>query len=64
MAGMDENRDGRITRYEFMKMSGVFDQSFAVEIFERLDGNSDGETFTPEYLRVWGGWARWKPAAP
>lgn len=61
MARMDGNRDGRITRYEFVQAAGILDDSIAGEIFGLLDTNSDGETFTPEYLRVWGGWARWQP---
>lgn len=60
MERMDGDRDGRITRSEFVRGTGIFDQSMAAEIFTLLDTNSDGETFTPEYLRVWGGWARWR----
>lgn len=59
MTGMDANRDGRITKSEFVNGAGIFDQSIATEIFDLLDSNSDGATVTPEYLRVWGTWARW-----
>jgi len=62
MAGMDGNRDGRITKIEFVKMAGIIDESIAAEIFGLLDTNSDGETFIPEYLRIWGGWARSRSA--
>ena len=58
MAGMDTDRDGTITKAEFVDRAGIIDRGLAAEIFELLDANSDGSTFTPEYLRVWGAWAR------
>jgi hypothetical protein len=61
MARMDADRDGRITRAEFLAGSGISDNSVATAIFGQLDSNGDGATFTPEYLRVWGAWARSVP---
>jgi outer membrane protein assembly factor BamB len=62
MAEIDVDRNGQVTRDEFLFLSGIPDNSVASAIFEQLDANGDGSTFTPEYLRVWGAWARALPA--
>ena len=67
MQAMDGDRDRAVQREEFLK--GAFladgDRKRAAAVFEALDTNGDGETRIPEYLRVWGKWARSgrKPAA-
>ncbi len=58
MAKMDKNGDRKISQKEFIEHSGIEDKSVAASIFKMLDTNSDGLTVTPEYLRVWGAWAR------
>ena len=45
---MDKNDDGKITRDEFE----------VEEVFVEFDMNADGMLTLPEYLRVWGNWAR------
>ena len=61
MAEIDVDRDGQVSRGELLFLSGIPDKSVAIAIFEQLDANGDGSTFTPEYLRVWGAWARAVP---
>ena len=55
---MDSNRNGRLTRAEFMASKRVRDPKLAEAIFKALDTNNNGELVIPEYLRVWGQWAR------
>lgn len=45
---MDKNNDGKLTKDEFE----------VEEVFDEFDMNSDGMLTVPEYLRVWGNWAR------
>lgn len=45
---MDNNEDGKLTRDEFE----------VVEVYDKFDMNADGMLTVPEYLRVWGNWAR------
>ncbi len=68
----DANKDGKITRAEFVagspikdaKLAGAAEKraeaadKLAGEVFDALDSNGDGVTTIPEYLRVWGAWAR------
>jgi Ca2+-binding EF-hand superfamily protein len=63
MGRMDADRDGRVTHKEFMSNSGIADRFVAASIFELLDADRDGSTVTPEYLRVWGAWARAVPVS-
>lgn len=58
MERADADRDRRVTREEFVGSTLVKDKAVAMAIFDRLDTDRDGSTFTPEYLRVWGAWAR------
>jgi hypothetical protein len=55
---MDADGDRRVTRNEFIQDSKIHDKSVADQIFRRLDTNGNGELILPEYLRVWGMWAR------
>ncbi|MGY8686344.1 MAG: DPP IV N-terminal domain-containing protein, partial [Verrucomicrobiales bacterium] len=58
---MDDDGDGAIQRAEFVAHAGPKfpdDAELTSEVFTALDTNDDGEIFVPEYLRVWGQWAR------
>jgi len=55
---MDANRDGTVSRNEFLKSNIVRDEQLSAEIFKSLDANQDGKLLIPEYLKVWGRWAR------
>ena len=54
----DANKDGTIARDEFIAGIPIEDKKLAAAVFDALDTNGDGVTTIPEYLRVWGGWAR------
>jgi hypothetical protein len=54
----DADRNGKIARAEFVSGSPLKDKPLAGAVFDALDSNSDGATTIPEYLRVWGKWAR------
>ena len=60
---MDVNRDSRVTLEELVDNGKLKDPKLAKSVFQALDGNGDGELVIPEYLRVWGQWARSKPKA-
>ena len=45
---MDKNDDGKLTKDEFE----------VEEVFDEFDMNADGMLTVPEFLRVWGNWAR------
>lgn len=55
---MDADNNRRVTRGEFLKNSIVRDRVIAEKIFQGLDTNGNGELILPEYLPVWGRWAR------
>jgi Ca2+-binding EF-hand superfamily protein len=55
---MDTDRDGTVSRNEFHKSGVVRDEQLSAEIFKALDANQDGKLLIPEYLKVWGRWAR------
>ncbi|MHC4249528.1 MAG: ADP-ribosylglycohydrolase family protein [Planctomycetota bacterium] len=54
----DADRNGRIVRTEFVDGSPLRDRRLAAAVFDALDTSGDGTITTPEYLRIWGGWAR------
>ena len=54
----DADGNGRITGPEFVAGSPLEDRRLAAAVFKALDTSGDGATTIPEYLRVWGGWAR------
>jgi len=54
----DADKDGKIVKAEFVSGSPLKDKSLAAAVFDALDTNGDGTITIPEYLRVWGGWAR------
>jgi len=55
---MDADGNGRLTAAEFMASEKIEDKSLAAEVFKALDTSGNGELVIPEYLRVWGRWAR------
>lgn len=55
---MDEDKDGTVRRNEFIKNVMMENKELAEQVFEALDVNRDDKLSTPEYLRVWGQWAR------
>jgi Ca2+-binding EF-hand superfamily protein len=57
-AQMDANRDGRLTAQELVASGRITDKEMAESTFAALDTNNNDELTVPEYLRVWGRWAR------
>lgn len=57
---MDDDKDGTIRSAEFIKHAtaklGTAD--LTRDVFAALDTNNNGEIVVPEYLQVWGRWAR------
>jgi len=58
--GMDDDEDGLVERAEFVKHAAklLSDLELAEQVYAALDANADGGIPIPEYLRVWGQWAR------
>jgi len=58
--GMDDDRDGLVEQAEFVAHAAklLSDSKLAEQVFAAFDLNSDGGIVIPEYLRVWGQWAR------
>ncbi len=54
----DADKDGRVTGAEFVEGSPIEDMAMSRAVFDALDTSGDGMITVPEYLRVWGGWAR------
>ena len=57
---MDDNKNGLVEREEFISHSTklLSGARLADIVFSALDVNDDGRIPIPEYLRVWGQWAR------
>ncbi len=60
VGGMDDDRDGLVEQAEFVKHAAklLSDPKLAEQVFAALDANADGGITIPEYLRIWGQWAR------
>jgi Ca2+-binding EF-hand superfamily protein len=58
--GMDDDKDGLVEQAEFVKHAAklLSDLELAEQVYAALDVNADGGIPIPEYLRVWGQWAR------
>lgn len=58
--GMDDDRDGLVERVEFVRHATklLSDGALAEQVYASLDTNADGGIPIPEYLRIWGRWAR------
>jgi len=60
---MDANKNGSVDRTEFIDQS-MTDKKLAAQVFIDLDTNGNGIIHIPEYLKVWGTWARYdRPSA-
>ena len=60
---MDVNKNGTVNRTEFINQS-MTDKKLAAQIFIDLDTDGNGILHIPEYLKVWGIWARYdRPSA-
>ena len=57
LAEMDEDGDGRATQKEFLGQSGL-PEDLSKAVFDEFDTDGNGELVIPEYLQVWGRWAR------
>ena len=55
---MDTDRDSQLTEKEIVASGKFKDEELAKAVFKALDTNGDGKLVIPEYLRVWGRWAR------
>ena len=57
---MDEDQDGVVQKAEFVSHATekLGNSEVAETVFEAFDSNGDGTIVVPEYLRVWGRWAR------
>ena len=55
---MDADDDGTLKREELISSGKLKAQELAFAVFESLDSDRNGELVVPEYLRVWGRWAR------
>lgn len=56
-AKMDDDGDGKVTRKEFLSRSGL-PEDLSKPVFTEFDTDANAELVIPEYLRVWGRWAR------
>jgi len=54
----DADKNGKVTRNEFVEGSPIKDKALAGAVYDALDTNGDAVITIPEYLRVWGKWAR------
>lgn len=63
---MDDDGNGVVNKEEFVRNSTkkLKDEKLAAAVFSSLDTNKDDEIVVPEYLRVWGKWARAGQATP
>ena len=57
MQKMDADRNGSIEQGEFIGQGPLTDEVSAA-VFRAWDSDGNGRLFVPEYLRVWGRWAR------
>ncbi|MCP4608160.1 MAG: hypothetical protein GY845_05545 [Planctomycetes bacterium] len=58
MAGFDSDKNGSISKDEFVNNCPIKDKNLVAIVFAELDINNDDQTVIPEYLRIWGKWAR------
>jgi Ca2+-binding EF-hand superfamily protein len=58
---IDKNQDGRLVQEEFVTHARIDDSALASQVFKGFDLDADGRLVIPEYLRVWGQWARESP---
>jgi Ca2+-binding EF-hand superfamily protein len=57
-SSMDSNKDNKLSSKEFIQSKKLKNEKLAKEVYDAFDSNSNDELIIPEYLRVWGVWAR------
>ena len=57
----DVNRDGYISRAEFLRHPRIKNEKTAGRVFKMLDVNRDGWIYTAEYLYTWQTWVKSLP---
>jgi Ca2+-binding EF-hand superfamily protein len=57
-SAMDSNNDNKLTAQEMTASKKLVGKKLVDEVFDAFDINGNGELNIPEYLRVWGRWAR------
>ena len=55
---LDANRDNKLTAKEIIASGKFKDEKLAQAVFKTLDVDGSKSLVIPEYLRVWGRWAR------
>ena len=55
---LDANRDSKLTAKEIINSGKFKDEKLAQAVFKALDVDGSKSLVIPEYLRVWGRWAR------
>ncbi len=60
IGAFDADKNGKVSADEFIKESPLGDKALAEEIFKKLDIDKSKDLIVPEYLGVWGNWAREK----
>ncbi|MFP6753167.1 MAG: hypothetical protein VB855_15905, partial [Pirellulaceae bacterium] len=58
----DENRDGFISREEFLQHPRIKKAKTAGRVFDMLDRNRDGWLYSTEYLFTWQAWMNSLPS--
>lgn len=58
VGSMDRDGDGLVSRAEFVRDARIPERDLRAAVFAALDTSGDGTLAVPEYLRVWGRWAR------
>jgi len=56
-ADLDTNSDGNLIESEFIE-NAPFEATVGAIVYGLFDTNGDGSVMVPEYLIVWGAWAR------
>ena len=60
MQALDDDKDGVVKRPEFLKHAKgkLSNVELTGKVFAALDTDGNGVLLVPEYLRIWGQWAR------
>ena len=58
IGAFDTDKNGKVSADEFIKNAPLCDKELAGEIFKKLDTDGSKDLIIPEYLKVWGNWAR------
>ena len=55
---LDANKDNKLSAKEIISCGKFKDEKLAQAVFKALDVDGNKSLVIPEYLRVWGRWAR------